>query len=81
VDKNGTQTLEYTPRTPEELEQLTLAVKNAVGFDPVRNDQSICFECAIDNSYYEELIKENQPVPFMKNPENQKLIFTNCISF
>jgi flagellar M-ring protein FliF len=74
VDKNGTQTLEYTPRTPEELEQLTLAVKNAVGFDPVRNDQVSVLNVPFDNSYYDELIKENQPVPFMKNPENQKLI-------
>ncbi len=74
VEKNGTKTLEYTPRTSEELEQLTLAVKNAVGFDPLRNDQISVLNVPFDNSYYEELLKENKPVPFIEKPENQKLI-------
>ncbi|HRS01635.1 MAG TPA: flagellar basal-body MS-ring/collar protein FliF [Bacteroidota bacterium] len=79
VEKNGTKTLEYTPRTPEELEQLTLAVKNAVGFDPLRNDQISVLNVPFDNSYYEELLKENKPVPFMEKPENQKLILLLAI--
>jgi flagellar M-ring protein FliF len=74
VEKNGTKTLEYTPRTSEELEQLTLAVKNAVGFDPLRNDQISVLNVPFDNTYYEELLKENKPVPFIEKPENQKLI-------
>ena len=79
VEKNGTKTLEYTPRTPEELEQLTLAVKNAVGFDPLRNDQISVLNVPFDNSYYEELLKENKPVPFIEKPENQKLILLLAI--
>ena len=74
MDKNGVKTLEYTPRTQEELEQLTLAVKNAVGFDPLRNDQVSVLNVPFDNTYYEDLIKESQPVPFLEKPENQKLI-------
>lgn len=74
MEKNGVKTLEYTPRTQEELEQLTLAVKNAVGFDPLRNDQVSVLNVPFDNTYYEDLIKDSQPVPFLEKPENQKLI-------
>ena len=79
IDKNGTKTLEYTPRTQEELEQLTLAVKNAVGFDPLRNDQVSVLNVPFDNTYYEDLIKESKPVPFLEKPENQKLILLLAI--
>lgn len=74
VEKDGKQVIEYTPRTPEELEQLNLAVKNAVGYDPNRNDQVSVINVPFDNSYYEDLIKENQPVPWLQVPENQKLL-------
>jgi len=79
VEKDGKQVIEYTPRTPEELEQLTLAVKNAVGYDPNRNDQVSVINVPFDNSYYEELIKENQPVPWLQVPENQKLLLLIAI--
>lgn len=79
VDKNGQQVIEYTPRTNEELEQLNLAVKNAVGYDPNRNDQVSVLNVPFDNSYYEELIKENQPIPWLQVPENQKLLLLIAI--
>lgn len=74
IENNGTKTLSYTPRSTEELEQLTLAVKNAVGFDPTRNDQISVLNVPFDNTYYEDLIKESEPVPFLEQPDNQKLI-------
>lgn len=79
VEKNGKQVIEYTPRTQEELEQLTLAVKNAVGYDPNRNDQVSVLNVPFDNSYYEDLLKENQPVPWLQVPENQKLLMLIAI--
>lgn len=79
VEKDGKQVIEYTPRTPEELEQLNLAVKNAVGYDPNRNDQVSVINVPFDNSYYEDLIKENQPVPWLQVPENQKLLILLAI--
>lgn len=79
IEKDGKPVLEYTPRTPEEIEQLTLAVKNAVGYDPNRNDQVSVINVPFDNSYYEELLKENQPVPWIEVPENQKLLILIAI--
>jgi len=74
VDKNGKKVIEYTPRTKEELQQLELAVKNAVGYDPNRNDQISVLNVPFDNSYYEDIIKDSQPVEWYNVPENRKLI-------
>lgn len=35
---DGTESWEYVPRTDEEMTTLSAVVKNAVGFDPLRND-------------------------------------------
>lgn len=39
ADANGDPKVEYTARTPEEVDQLKQIVRNAVGYDPSRNDQ------------------------------------------
>ena len=36
---DGTQVVEYVPRSEEELQQLEQIIRNAVGFDPNRNDR------------------------------------------
>lgn len=79
VDKNGKKVIQYTPRTKEELQQLELAVKNAVGYDPNRNDQISVLNVPFDNSYYEDIIKDSQPVEWYNVPENRKLILLVAI--
>ena len=37
--EDGTETIQYAPRTDEELSRITALVKNAVGFDDTRTDQ------------------------------------------
>jgi flagellar M-ring protein FliF len=39
VEKDGKKQVEYIPRSEEELKKLEDIVKNAVGYDPNRNDQ------------------------------------------
>lgn len=39
VDANGEELIEYVPRTAEEMAMFTAVVQNAVGFNPLRNDQ------------------------------------------
>lgn len=74
VDKNGKKALEYIPRNNEEMQKLNDAVKNAVGFDPSRNDQISVLNVPFDNSILEEDIKQIQPeVLWWQNPENIKL--------
>lgn len=74
LDKEGIKSLQYTPRPKEELEQLSIAVKNSVGYDPSRNDQISVLNVPFDNSILEEEIKETQPVLWYKDKENLKLI-------
>ncbi len=74
LDNEGLKTLQYTPRTKEELEQLTLAVKNSVGYDPSRNDQISVLNVPFDNSLLEEELEQTKPIIWYKDPENIKLI-------
>lgn len=79
VEKDGIKTLQYTPKTKEEIDQLTLAVKNAVGYDPGRNDQVSVINVPFDDTYYQDLIQESIPIPWYKQPNNQKLLLLIAI--
>lgn len=52
TDADGNQSLEYVPRTEDDINQLRQIVRNAVGYDPARNDQisvvNIPFDTDID---------------------------------
>lgn len=74
VDKEGKKILQYIPRSKEEMEQLTIAVKNAVGYDPSRNDQISVLNVPFDTSLEEQELETLQPVEWWKDKENQKLI-------
>jgi flagellar M-ring protein FliF len=74
VDDNGVKKIEYTPRKQEEIDQLTLAIKNAVGYDPSRNDQISVLNVPFDTSLLEQEIEEQQPVVWYKDKEIIKLI-------
>ncbi len=39
VEQDGKKVVQYTPRSQEELQKLTQIVRNAIGYDPERNDQ------------------------------------------
>lgn len=74
ISEEGIRSLQYTPRPKEELEQLTLAVKNAVGYDPVRNDQISVLNVPFDNSLLEQELEETQPVLWYQDQDNIKII-------
>jgi flagellar M-ring protein FliF len=79
IEKDGVKSLQYTPKAKEEIEQLTLAVKNAVGYDPGRNDQVSVINVPFDDTYYQDLIQESIPKPWQEQPENQKLLLLVAI--
>jgi flagellar M-ring protein FliF len=39
IDQDGKKVVQYAPRSQEELQKLTQIVRNAIGYDPERNDQ------------------------------------------
>ncbi len=58
IDKGGSQSVEYTPRSPEEIAQLTNIVKTAVGFDPTRGDQVSVVNIPFENSDQQFMMKQ-----------------------
>lgn len=75
IDKDGVKTLEYTPRTDEEINKFNQIVKNAVGFDPSRNDQISVINLPFDNSDMESELEEFYSKQWYEQPENQKILF------
>lgn len=68
-DSNGVRTTLYVPRTDEEMQKLTEIVKNAVGYDPSRNDQVSVINVPFDsNQIFDDGYQTNKPV-WWKNPE------------
>lgn len=53
-DANGEPQVEYTARTQEELDQLKQIVRNAVGYDPSRNDQISVVNVPFDTSLQDQ---------------------------
>lgn len=60
IDKGGTRTVEYTPRSQQEISQLTDIVKTAVGFDPTRGDQLSLVNIPFENGDRQFMLKQNQ---------------------
>lgn len=58
IDKGGAQTVEYTPRSPQEIAQLTNIVKTAVGFDPTRGDQVSFVNVPFENRDQQFMMKK-----------------------
>lgn len=78
-DSNGVKSVTYLPRTDEEMQKLTEIIKNAVGYDPNRNDQitvdNILFDTNIDD--YE--LETAKPLEWYENPYNQKIMLLVAI--
>jgi flagellar M-ring protein FliF len=68
VQKDGAEPkLEYKPRTQEEMDKFSLIIKNAVGYDPTRNDQ-----VSVQNLQFDNGIDEEDP----RLQKNDKFSFT-----
>ncbi len=79
VEREEEKALEYNPRSEEEMQKLTEIVKNAVGYDPNRNDQvsviNFAFETAIDDFDPDVL----QEVRWYEDPDNRRIIILAAI--
>lgn len=73
IDSNGVKTVTYLPRTDEEIQKLTDIIKNAVGYNPERNDQITVTNVQFDTNF-DEFDFDTKPVlKWHENPDNQKL--------
>ncbi|MCX7907897.1 MAG: flagellar basal-body MS-ring/collar protein FliF [Ignavibacteria bacterium] len=72
TEKDGKKQIEYIPRSEEELKKLEDIVKNAVGFDPNRNDQISIVNIPFDTQTPEPEILE-PPTPWYLQPEYLRL--------
>ncbi len=63
TEVNGEKQLKYTPRSDDEIQKIKQIVRDAVGFDPQRNDQISVVNMPFDQTALEEEIKE--PKNFM----------------
>lgn len=75
IEKDGIKTLEYTPRTDEEMNKFNQIVKNAVGYDPSRNDQISVLNIPFDNSDLTDELDQFYALEWYEKPENQKILF------
>ncbi len=58
IDKAGVQTVEYTPRNPQEITQLTNIVKTAVGYDQTRGDDVSLVNIPFENGDQAYMMKD-----------------------
>jgi flagellar M-ring protein FliF len=73
IDQKDKKIVQNVPRTNEELDKLTQIVKNAIGYDPGRNDQISVINVAFDTQDTNELLEEmNKPI-WWKEPDTLKL--------
>ncbi len=74
VDSNGTKQMVYVPRPDEEMQKITEIVRNAVGFDPSRNDQISVINVPFDTMINYNDIEQFNIKPWYERPDIQKLI-------
>lgn len=78
---DGEKTIQYTPRTDEEMQKFNEIVRNAVGFDPNRNDQvsvlNVPFAYSLDKNNY---LDEFQP-PWYQIEDNKRIIYLVALMF
>lgn len=74
MEKEGEKALEYVPRSDEEMQKLTEIVKNAIGYDPTRNDQVSVLNVPFDTMLDEQDPSEFLEPPWYENPQTQKII-------
>lgn len=79
VEQNNQRSLQYLPRTEEEMQKLTEIVKNSIGYDPTRNDQVSVINVPFSTRYEEEELLKLEEMPWWQNPDIQKLILLGAI--
>lgn len=70
VEQDGKKVTQYTPRSPEELQKLTQIVRNAIGYDPERNDQVSVVNLPFDTN----LLEEPEETPSFSLPKGNLVI-------
>jgi len=75
TNENGEKTIEYVPRSEEEMKKLEETIKNAVGYDPSRNDQITVLNVPFDMTNLEEEIRYETKPLWWQDPEYIKLFF------
>lgn len=70
VEQDGKKVAQYTPRSSEELQKLTQIVRNAIGYDPERNDQVSVVNLPFDTT----LLEEPEETPSFSLPKGNLVI-------
>jgi flagellar M-ring protein FliF len=73
TNEDGTKELLYVERPEEEMNKLEQIVRNAVGYDPTRNDQVSVLQTPFDTMIDQDKLREVQKLPWYQQPDYIKL--------
>lgn len=79
VDSSGQRTVTYQPRPDDEIQKLTDLIKNAVGYNPDRNDQITVTNVMFDTNIEDFETELAQPLEWYQEPYNQRLFMLLAI--
>jgi len=74
VDNNGVKEVKYSPRSDEDMQKFEEIVRNAVGYDPTRNDQISVINVPFEHTLTLDQFDLNEPVEWYDDPNNKKII-------
>lgn len=74
INNNGAKEVKYTPRSEEEMDKFEEIVRNAVGYDPSRNDQISVINVPFESTLTLDQYELNEPVEWFDDPANKKII-------
>jgi flagellar M-ring protein FliF len=74
IDSGGMKSVSYKPRTDEEMQKLTDIIKNAVGYDPSRNDVITVNNVQFDTNLEDYEIETAPALIWYEEPYNQKMM-------
>ena len=72
IDKGGEKSVEYTPRSSDEISQLTNIVKTAIGFDATRGDDVSIVNIPFENG--DQVFQEKEKPGFRIQDYSDKLV-------
>jgi flagellar M-ring protein FliF len=75
IETNGVPEVSYIPRSDEEMDKFSEIVRNAIGYDPVRNDQISVLNVPFAHNYEDTGIEDFLKGPWYEEPENRKILF------
>ncbi|MER3329155.1 MAG: flagellar M-ring protein FliF C-terminal domain-containing protein, partial [Candidatus Kapaibacterium sp.] len=71
---NGVKEVKYSPRSDEDMQKFEEIVRNAVGYDPTRNDQISVINVPFEHTLTIDQFDLNEPVEWYDDPANKKII-------